>query len=160
MPNSAESGSDSEPYRKRLNSWLQKLGLHRPELRAWAMYDWANSAMLTTIITAVFPIYFARVACDGVFDVEVAGHWFARATVTGMVIIAAHLARPWYHGGPERSKETDARRLLDTWAGVGSRDVFHLSRRLGPGLDLVHPGQHRGQRQLRLLRRPSAARRP
>ncbi len=26
--------------------WLEKLGLGRPELRAWAMYDWANSAMV------------------------------------------------------------------------------------------------------------------
>jgi len=45
-----------------LARWLEKLGLGRPELRAWAMYDWANSAMVCTIITAVFPIYYARVA--------------------------------------------------------------------------------------------------
>lgn len=36
---------------------LDRLGLHRRELRAWAMYDWANSAFQTTIIAAVFPIY-------------------------------------------------------------------------------------------------------
>ncbi len=41
---------------------LSRLGLHRPELRAWALYDWANSAMVTTIVTAVFPIYYASVA--------------------------------------------------------------------------------------------------
>jgi MFS transporter, UMF1 family len=35
---------------------LERLGLHRPELRAWAMYDWANSAIMTTIIGSVFPI--------------------------------------------------------------------------------------------------------
>ena len=35
------------------------------EQRAWAMYDWANSAFQCTIITAVFPIYFASVAADG-----------------------------------------------------------------------------------------------
>lgn len=38
------------------------LGLHRPELRAWSMYDWAVSAMQTVIMTAVFPIYFISVA--------------------------------------------------------------------------------------------------
>ena len=27
----------------------------RPELRAWAMYDWANSAFWSTVVTAVFP---------------------------------------------------------------------------------------------------------
>jgi UMF1 family MFS transporter len=41
---------------------LQRLGLNRPELRAWAMYDVANSAFQCTIITAVFPNFFSRVA--------------------------------------------------------------------------------------------------
>jgi len=41
---------------------LDKLGLHRPELRAWAMYDWANSAFVLVVITAVFPIYFSNAA--------------------------------------------------------------------------------------------------
>jgi MFS transporter, UMF1 family len=35
--------------------FLGALGLHRRELRAWAMYDWANSAFQTTVITAIFP---------------------------------------------------------------------------------------------------------
>src|SRR5688572_27119832 len=43
-------------------SLLHRLGLHSPELRAWALYDWANSAMYTTIMVAVFPIYFVKVA--------------------------------------------------------------------------------------------------
>ena len=41
---------------------LESLGLHRPELRAWAMYDWATSAMQAVIMTAVFPIFYASVA--------------------------------------------------------------------------------------------------
>lgn len=46
-------------------SWLQRLALHRPDLRAWALYDWANSAMVTTVLAAVFPVYYYRVACAG-----------------------------------------------------------------------------------------------
>lgn len=49
----------------RTGSWkglLNALGLHRSELRAWAMYDWAVSSMQTVITTAVFPIYFIQVA--------------------------------------------------------------------------------------------------
>jgi UMF1 family MFS transporter len=46
----------------RTAGWLDRLGLHRPELRAWAMYDWANSAIYTTIVTSIFPIYFVTVA--------------------------------------------------------------------------------------------------
>lgn len=41
---------------------LTRLGLQRPDIRAWAMYDLANSAFSTTVITAIFPVYFATVA--------------------------------------------------------------------------------------------------
>src|SRR5688572_25149973 len=41
---------------------LSRLGLSRPELRAWAMYDWAVSAVQTTIMVGVFPVYCAKIA--------------------------------------------------------------------------------------------------
>lgn len=41
---------------------LHRLGLSRPELRAWAMYDWAVSSVQTTIMVAVFPVYFVNIA--------------------------------------------------------------------------------------------------
>jgi UMF1 family MFS transporter len=44
---------------------LERLGMHRRELRAWAMYDWANSAFMTTVIAAIFPIFFASEAAAG-----------------------------------------------------------------------------------------------
>ena len=71
------TGDEAGPGKGRLNRWLEKLGLHRPELRAWAMYDWANSAMVTTIITAVFPIYYEKVACAGVLELEEATQRYA-----------------------------------------------------------------------------------
>jgi MFS transporter, UMF1 family len=71
-----------------MNDLLKKLGLDRPELRAWAMYDWANSAMACTIVTAVFPLYYSGVACKGVMKEEDATGWFAIATTVAMVIIA------------------------------------------------------------------------
>src|ERR671920_2197632 len=46
----------------RPTSIWSRFGLGRSELRAWAMYDWAASAVQTTIMVAVFPIYFVRVA--------------------------------------------------------------------------------------------------
>jgi UMF1 family MFS transporter len=49
----------------RSKNLLTKLGLQRTELRAWAMYDLANSAFSTTIITAIFPVYFTSVAGAG-----------------------------------------------------------------------------------------------
>jgi UMF1 family MFS transporter len=50
----------NESSRKR--GVLSRLGLDRPELRAWAMYDWAVSSVQTTIMVAVFPVYFANIA--------------------------------------------------------------------------------------------------
>ena len=42
---------------------LAKLGLHRREIRAWAMYDLAELRVQpSTIITAIFPVYFTSVA--------------------------------------------------------------------------------------------------
>ena len=66
---------------------LQKLGLHRTELRAWALYDWANSAFLCTIITAVYPIYFAQVSASGMESAR-ATAIFATATTVALSIIA------------------------------------------------------------------------
>jgi UMF1 family MFS transporter len=70
-----------------MRSMLERLGLHRPELRAWALYDWANSAFWTTIVAAVFPIYFARVAASDL-PPPVATARFAAATTLAMVSIA------------------------------------------------------------------------
>jgi UMF1 family MFS transporter len=70
---------------------LERLGLHRRDLRAWAMYDWANSAFQTTIIAAVFPIYFQRVAAADLTG-PAATERFAWATTIAIVIVA--LAAP------------------------------------------------------------------
>ena len=87
MASSNISTQDPELPRRGLHHWLDALGLGRPELRAWAMYDWANSAMVCVIITAVFPIYYSQVACAGVKQ-EDASRRFAQATTIGMVLIA------------------------------------------------------------------------
>jgi UMF1 family MFS transporter len=41
-------------------SLLETLGLNRRELRAWALYDVANSAFATTIMVAILPVYFQQ----------------------------------------------------------------------------------------------------
>jgi UMF1 family MFS transporter len=67
--------------------WLARLGLRTREQRAWATYDWANSAFQCTIITAVFPIYFTSVASKGVPQATATEH-FATATTIALTIIA------------------------------------------------------------------------
>lgn len=70
---------------------LERLCLHRPELRAWALYDWANSGFVTVVITTVFPIYFSSVACAGL-DPAVATRRFS--LITTLSLLAAALASP------------------------------------------------------------------
>jgi UMF1 family MFS transporter len=66
---------------------LDSLGLGRPELRAWAMYDWANSAFFTTVVAAVFPIYFSSVAAADLPPALATAH-FATATTMALITIA------------------------------------------------------------------------
>jgi UMF1 family MFS transporter len=66
---------------------LSRLGLNRPELRAWAMYDWANSAFQTTIITAVFPRFFSDYAAAGLAPTDATAR-FAWATTIAVTITA------------------------------------------------------------------------
>jgi MFS transporter, UMF1 family len=66
---------------------LERIGLGRPELRAWAMYDWANSAFQTTIIAAIFPIYYEKVAAAGLPG-PVATSRFAWATTLSILMVA------------------------------------------------------------------------
>src|SRR5687767_14240999 len=66
---------------------LKRLGLDRREVRAWVMYDWANSAVQVTIIAAIFPIYFQKVAAAGTPG-PVATSRFAWATTWAILIVA------------------------------------------------------------------------
>lgn len=70
---------------------LERLCLHRPELRAWALYDWANSGFVTVVITTVFPIYFSSVACAGL-DPALATRRFSLITTISLLVAA--LASP------------------------------------------------------------------
>jgi UMF1 family MFS transporter len=66
---------------------LGRLGLDRPELRAWVLYDVANSAAVTSVLTAILPIYFARVAAAEL-PPAVATQRFALATTVGLAVVA------------------------------------------------------------------------
>jgi UMF1 family MFS transporter len=66
---------------------LARIGLGRPELRAWAMYDWANSAFWTTVIVAVFPPFFSEYAAAGLQPIEATSR-FAWGTTIAVTIVA------------------------------------------------------------------------
>jgi MFS transporter, UMF1 family len=120
MQNSSSSKSQPGDTASQPPRLLERLGLHRPELRAWAMYDWANSAMVTVIITAIYPLFFrAMVAADLDGGVEqakaVATSRHGIATFIAIVIAAVLApilgAVADYTGGKKR--------LLGMFMGVG-----------------------------------------
>jgi MFS transporter, UMF1 family len=69
-----------------LTSLLSRVGLDRPELRAWAMYDWANSAFQTTVITAVFPRFFSEYAAAGLTPVQATARFAWISTIAAIII--------------------------------------------------------------------------
>jgi MFS transporter, UMF1 family len=105
-------GPSSEKLRR--TGLLDRLGLQRPELRAWAMYDWANSAFQTTVITAVFPRFFAEYAATGMSPTAATTR-FAWASTVAAVIVAVL--------GPMLGAVADYRaakkRLLGVSLGIG-----------------------------------------
>src|SRR3954454_3835263 len=72
-------------------SLLARLGLDRPELRAWAMFDWATSAVQTTVMVAVFPIYFVKVAGAALPE---SGATQRLATVNSIALVIIALLSP------------------------------------------------------------------
>jgi UMF1 family MFS transporter len=88
-----------------VNKLLRNLGLDRRELRAWAMYDWANSAFQSTVVTAIFPPFFSSYAAAGLSPTEATSR-FAWATTIAVAITA--ISGPFlgaladYRGGKKR----------------------------------------------------------
>ena len=48
---------------------------HKQEIRAWTLYDWANSTFATTMMAAVFPIYFATLGAAGETGAIMTSRW-------------------------------------------------------------------------------------
>ena len=69
-----------------MNGLLARVGLDRRELRAWAMYDWANSAFQTTVITAVFPRFFSDYAAAGLTPVQATTRFAWVSTIAAVII--------------------------------------------------------------------------
>lgn len=96
------------------NRLLRTLGLHRRELRAWAMYDWAASSAQTTIAVAVFPIFFVAVAGAGRPQAEGLAFW---SNANGVSLAISTILSPIL--GTISDYSAVKKRLLGTFMGVG-----------------------------------------
>jgi UMF1 family MFS transporter len=96
-------------------SWLDRLGLHRRELRAWAYYDIANSAWMTTIMQ-MFPLaFFYPFAARGLAK-GVAESRFSFGTA--LAILAVGLLGPWL--GTLADLQGRKKAFLGAFLGVGA----------------------------------------
>ena len=67
-----------------------KSNQHRKTTNAWAMYDWANSAFATSILTALLPVYYQTVAGIGLPGNTATVYW--GYTTAAALAIAAVLS--------------------------------------------------------------------
>lgn len=95
-------------------SVLERLGLHRPELRSWAMYDWAASSAQTTIAVVVFPIYFIAVAGAGRPEGQAASYW---SLANGIALAITTVLSPIL--GTISDYAAVKKRMLGVFMGVG-----------------------------------------
>ncbi|MFC4075464.1 MFS transporter [Salinithrix halophila] len=49
--------------------------MNQKAVRAWVMYDWANSAFATTVMAAIMPIFYADVAADSLAPTTKTAYW-------------------------------------------------------------------------------------
>ena len=74
MTTTAYHGISHEEYNRRI--------------RAWTMYDWANSAFATTIMAAVLPIYYSLVAGANLPSAAIATAYWSRGLSISILIVA------------------------------------------------------------------------
>ena len=61
---------------------------YRRRIRAWTMYDWANSAFATTILAAVLPVYFSQVAGSTLPSATVATSYWSTGLSISLLLVA------------------------------------------------------------------------
>ena len=60
---------------------------YRKRIRAWALYDWANSAFATTILSAVLPVYYSQVAGRTLGSAaQATAYWTATLSISLIVV--------------------------------------------------------------------------
>ena len=61
---------------------------YKRRIWAWTMYDWANSAFVTTVMAAVLPVYFSQVAGSTLPSATVATAYWSTGLSLSLIIIA------------------------------------------------------------------------
>lgn len=59
---------------------------HQRNITSWAMYDWANSTFVTTIMAAVLPVYYASVAVQSANPNTATIYWSYTTTIALLIV--------------------------------------------------------------------------
>ena len=84
-------------------------------IRAWTMYDWANSAFATTILAAVLPAYYSEVAGANLPSAAVATAYWTTTLSISLIIVA--LISPIL--GTVADVMRGKKKLLSIFIGIG-----------------------------------------
>ena len=136
----------------------------RRVIRAWCMYDWANSAFATSGTAAILPIYFVYLFEEAMGDANAGvflGIAFTGSSVwsLGVAISTAFVALTSPILGVIADRAPIKKTLLWVYTIIGS--LFHVSivpvrlhwRALAVALRNVHARQRRIRRRLGVLQR-------
>ncbi len=88
---------------------------YKRRIRAWTLYDWANSAFATTILGAVLPIYYSQVAGATLSSPAIATAYWSRGLSIAILIVA--LISPVL--GTISDIMRGKKRFLAVFAGIG-----------------------------------------
>lgn len=58
---------------------------HRLAIRAWTMYDWANSSFATTMMAAVLPVYYATLGAAGDSPAMMTSRWGFTTAIAALI---------------------------------------------------------------------------
>ena len=88
---------------------------YKRRIWAWTMYDWANSAFVTTITAAVLPVYFSNVAGANLPSAAKATQYWSAGLAVSLVVLA--LISPVL--GTISDVMQSKKRFLAVFAGIG-----------------------------------------
>ena len=104
-----------------MNGPLERIGLARPEHRAWASYDWANSAFATSIMGALLPIYYVTVSTAGLPAATGTVYW---GYTSGLALAFVAITSPFLGAAADRMGAR--KKLLASFASLGALGCFLL----------------------------------
>jgi MFS transporter, UMF1 family len=96
-------------------SYPSDLREYKRRIRAWTLYDWANSAFATTILAAVLPIYYSQVAGATLPSEAVATSYWSLGLSISLIIAA--IISPIL--GTVSDVTRGKKRFLAIFAGIG-----------------------------------------